>query len=140
MSWWDRFWGKVKDFWDWLDTSDLADNLKEAFQKFWDAIVDYIWTPTKSFLEGIIGGLWSVWQGVSAVLLAVQAFTKTVTQWVERKLEYLEPLVNAALGAVEAILQNFGELVAGVFLDTFVQFIEEVLELVEDWIDDHWDD
>ena len=105
---------------------DQADDaLKYAaaqMESLYSAIRAWLWKPLKWAINEAIGGLDDL---VDAILGLPDDIAWLVGE--------LEKLVMEGVGLT-------GEILKSVFLDTFLDWIEDLWEIVEGWLDDHWDD
>ncbi len=104
------------------DIGDLWDRVQslvdQAAGNIFNGLVSYIWQPIRPYLDDVFK------VAVEATNLAASA----------------GGLSSLITGRLVHFFRNGPEIVGGWILRSFLQWIDAMVDLVEDYIDSHWDD
>lgn len=96
----------------------VAGPVKSWIRSGFTAVVDYVWQPLRPWFEGAVGWLGNALNAVEQTAL----------------------LAGVMSGKLLTVLNNAPDFIARWLIKGFLLWIEEVGQLLEDFIEKHWDD
>ncbi len=114
--------------------------IKSAIQALFDFLRDWIWNPLRPWFDRLTGGSWDMLQGASRLPSAMWTFAQRVANRFDSVVDWMWQELGDIWNYVIKLKELDPWFIAHWITISFLHWIEDIANLVDDYIDRHWDE